>query len=113
MILWVDAQLSPYLAPWIAENFGIEVQTLRDLGLRDARDREIYMAARNAGAIVMTKDSDFLSLIEQHSPPPQLLWVTCGNTSNAYLKELLNKTLATALNLLEQGESIVEISDAR
>ena len=24
MILWIDAQLSPALAPWIAEQFGIE-----------------------------------------------------------------------------------------
>ena len=24
MILWVDAQLSPHLAPWLSDNFDVE-----------------------------------------------------------------------------------------
>jgi predicted nuclease of predicted toxin-antitoxin system len=65
MIIWLDAQLSPGLAPWIQATFGIETLALRDLGLRDATDRAIFEAARTAGAIVMTKDSDFTTLYDQ------------------------------------------------
>lgn len=83
MILWVDAQLSPALAPWIAEQFGIQSYSVRWLGYRDAEDPEIFRAAREAGAVVLTKDSDFVRLLEQHGPPPQVLLVTLGNTSNA------------------------------
>ena len=63
MILWVDAQLSPYLAAWITESLGIEARSVSDLGLLRANDRHIFQAAREAGAILITKDSDFLSLI--------------------------------------------------
>ena len=48
------------------------------------------MAARNAQAIIVTKDIDFLRLLERHGPPPQILWLTCGNTSNERLVEILS-----------------------
>ena len=44
---------------------------------------------------------------------PQILWMTCGNTSNARLREVLLKSSPEARAILEQGESLVEISDAR
>lgn len=66
----------------------------------------------NSNAVVMSKDKDFQNLLEQFGPPPQILWITCGNTSNAFLKALLEKTLKKALELLEQGEQLVEIQDA-
>ncbi len=113
MILWIDAQLSPSLAAWIRHAFGIDAQAVRDVGLRDAKDTEIFMAARNAGATVMTKDGDFVSLLERYGSPPQILWVTCGNTSNLYLRALLERVMPTTLRMLEQGESIVEIGDTR
>lgn len=110
MIIWIDAQLSPALAIWIHTTFGIEARALRDLGLRDATDREIFRAARAAGAIVMTKDSDFVTLHSQLGAPPQIIWLTCGNTSNRYLRTLLATALPRAFALLEAGEDLVEIS---
>jgi predicted nuclease of predicted toxin-antitoxin system len=113
LILWIDAQLSPYLAKWISSEFGVEARPVRDLGLRNARDREIFIAAREAGATVMTKDSDFVLLLEQLGPPPQVLWLTIGNTSNAHLKEVLSKSFASARKLLLRGEALVEITEQR
>jgi len=49
MIFWIDAQLSPGLAPWIAETFSVEAKALREIGLRDAADTEIFDAARHEG----------------------------------------------------------------
>lgn len=57
MTIWVDAQLSLRTARWIAANFPVAAAPLRDLGLRDASDEEIFAAARTANAIVFTKDS--------------------------------------------------------
>src|SRR6266478_5280301 len=65
MIIWIDAQLSPALANWIETTLGIKASALRDVGLRDATDREIFRAARAANAIVLTKDSDFVTLHNQ------------------------------------------------
>ena len=46
-------------------------------------------------------------------PPPQVLWVTCGNTSNARMPEILLKSFPEARTCSKQGEPLVEISDAR
>ncbi|MBX7236473.1 MAG: DUF5615 family PIN-like protein [Caldilineales bacterium] len=111
MIIWVDAQLSPTIAAWIQLNFGIKARSVRDLGLRDATDRQIFMAARAEGAVVMTKDSDFVVLVSRLGAPPQVIWVTCGNTSNVHLRRILSKTLLQAVDVLASGERIVEIKD--
>ncbi len=109
MTIWVDAQLSPRTARWIAANFPVTAMPLRDLGLRDAGDEEIFAAARIADAIVLTKDSDFVHLLEQQGSPPKIIWLTCGNTSELALQQVLSLHLAAALELLAGGENLVEI----
>lgn len=110
MKIWVNAQLPPSIANWIVEKFNVESVAVRELELRDATDPEIFAAARKASAIVMTKDSDFVELVNRHGTPPQVIWLTCGNTTNARLKEILAQALPPAIKLLESGEAIVEIS---
>jgi predicted nuclease of predicted toxin-antitoxin system len=79
--------------------------------LLEARDPEIFSAAREANAIVLTKDEDFVILLERRGPPPRVLWVTCGNTSNEHLRQVLKATLSNALELISTGEVLVEIRD--
>jgi predicted nuclease of predicted toxin-antitoxin system len=110
MTIWIDAHLSPAIAPWISRTFGINAFALRDLGLRDAEDPEIFEAGKAQKIIFMTKDSDFVDLVERLGSPPQIIWLTFGNTSNAQLKEILTATLPRALEILATGESLVEIS---
>jgi predicted nuclease of predicted toxin-antitoxin system len=109
MTIWIDAQLSPVISFWIESNFAVKALALRDLGLRDAEDEEIFLAAKKSNVIVMTKDSDFISLLEKFGAPPKVIWLTCGNTSNANLKNILSATLQEAIDLLENGEEMVEI----
>jgi predicted nuclease of predicted toxin-antitoxin system len=110
MTIWIDAHLSPAIAPWISRTFGISAFALRDLGLRDAEDPEIFEAGKAQQIIFMTKDSDFVDLVERLGSPPQIIWLTFGNTSNAQLKEILTATLPRALEILATGESLVEIN---
>jgi predicted nuclease of predicted toxin-antitoxin system len=84
---------------------------VRELGLRAATDRDIYMAARDAKAIVVTKDVDFVQLLERHGPPPQILWLTCGNTSNERLMKILTDYWPAISALLRDGEPLVEVGD--
>jgi len=112
VIVWVDAQLSPELAPWLTERFAIEAAHVRDLGLRDAEDPEIFSAARTADVVVLTKDQDFVRLLEQRGAPPRVLWLTIGNTSNRYLRGFLERALPKALQLLQEGETLVELREA-
>ena len=75
-----------------------------------ATDRDIFLAARRESAIVMTKDGDFLRLLDELGAPPQVIHITCGTTSNAQLRQILTSTLPKALELLQAGEELVEIS---
>ena len=109
MTIWIDAQLSPSLAVWMTANFPLMALALRDLGLRDAADHQIFTAAQQDGVVVMTKDRDFVELLKQFGPPPQVIWLTCGNTSNAYLKQVLSAQLSSAIALLNNGEPLVTI----
>ena len=104
--------MSPRTARWIETHFQVAALPLRDLGLRDAGDEEIFAEARIANSIVLTKDSDFVHLLEQHGSPPKILWLTCGNTSEVALQQILSQHLATALDLLTGGEDLVEIGSA-
>ena len=109
MTIWVDAQLSPRTAYWIAANFPVAAAPLCDLGISDASDQEIFAADRRAYAIVLTKDIDFAQLLEQQSCSPRVLWLTCGNTSDAAVQQILSWHLSTALGLLAGVEDLVEI----
>lgn len=81
-----------------------------DLGLRDAHDAEIFEAARQEGIVIVSKDSDFVELVSRYSMPPQLLWITCGNTTNRRLQEIFRHTFHDALVLLKSGQLVVEIA---
>jgi len=111
LIVWVDAQLSPALAPWITKEFEIEAVSVRFLGLVHASDEAIFDAARVANAVVLTKDADFVVILERRGPPPRVLWVRCGNTSNAQMRATLSRTFRRAIGLIDSGENLVEITD--
>ena len=102
--------MSPARAAWMSSRFALNAAAVRDLGWRDATDQEIFSAAKRENVVVMTKDSDFVFRLDRFGPPPQIIGVRCGNTSNTRLKEVLGSTLPKALELLDAGEKLVEIN---
>src|SRR5438105_2692289 len=114
MIFWIDAQLSPSIASWMNEQFPQHQSiALRDLGLRDADDTTIFLKARKESVVVITKDNDFITLVEYFNPPPQVFWVRCGNTSNNSLKKIFVENMNNVLSLLQKGASVVELRDKK
>ena len=59
-MIWLDAHLSPRVARWIQESLGHDAQALRDIGLRDADDEEIFDCAQKDDGIILTKDKDLV-----------------------------------------------------
>ena len=55
---------------------------------RDASDKDIFAAARAAQAVILTKDRDFVDMAMILGTPPQVIWLTCGNTSNENLDNM-------------------------
>ncbi|MBM3790580.1 MAG: hypothetical protein FJW35_09560 [Acidobacteria bacterium] len=110
MIFWLDAHLSPAIASWISQEFSVSAVAVRDLGLQNAKDRQIFFAARQANAVVMTKDADFVHLVEQSGPPPQVILLAFGNTSNSRMRQILKRTFVQAMEWIRKGEPVVEIT---
>lgn len=86
---------------------------VEDLGLLRAEDPEIFKKARQVEAVVITKDNDFVQLLDRRGPPPQVVWVTCGNRSNPALKDLIVRSWPRVKELLAAGEALVEINQIR
>jgi predicted nuclease of predicted toxin-antitoxin system len=112
MRIWLDVHLPPALIPWLKERFEVEAEAFRSVGWTREADESVFSNLRKEGEVVMTKDSDFVALAEAKGPPPQVIWVTCGNTSNKNLRRILEGTMEDAIELLNRGEPIVEIRDA-
>jgi len=110
MTFWLDEQFSPYLAQWIEAHFGVICCSVVNLPVDRGDDEDIFLSARELGAIIVSKDSDFADLVNRLGQPPQILWVTCGNRSNVLMKELLIRTFPQAIELLTIGEPIVELA---
>ena len=108
MTVWVDAQLSPSLAPWM-EELGIGASSIQDLGLEGAKDTVIFERARLAGAVILTKDADFVEIVRQRGPPPSILWLTMGNTITVRVQELLMECWPRVRLGLARGEALIEL----
>ncbi|MEI7576811.1 MAG: DUF5615 family PIN-like protein [Armatimonadota bacterium] len=109
MILWLDAHLSPALATGLETALGCKVVPIRDLGLRESSDLEIFASAKLNESIILTKDSDFAELVQRFGPPPSIIWIRSGNRSNSEMLQVLTRILPLALLQIESGESLVEI----
>lgn len=113
MIFWLDAHISPTLASWMNVRYP-EHQTiaLRDLGLRDSDDITIFGNAKISGAVIITKDSDFINLVDYYGAPPQVIWLRCGHTSNASLQRILEKKFQVIVTHLQNNSPIVEVRES-
>ena len=106
MIFWIDAQLSPSLALWLESKFDIRALALRDIGLRNANDREIFLAARRERATVITKDGDFVRLLED-------LWPSASSDLDHLRQHLerqpqedIGKHTPTSFRIFETGRGV-------
>lgn len=110
LVVWVDAQLPPSLARWLTQTHQVDARHVSDVKQLATDDAAIFAAARAGGAsVVVTKDEDFVLLVERRGPPPQVVWVTCGNVSNAALRSIVLGAWPRVAELLSQGEPLVEI----
>lgn len=108
MTIWLDAHLPPKLATWLEYKFQIKAFALRDLGLRDATDIEIFEKARDSNATIMSKDRDFIELHFRFGAPPKIIILNCGNLTSRYLQEFLSDKMEKIFFILE-SDNIVEV----
>lgn len=94
----LDAHISPGLALWISSVFQIGCCSAKFLDLQEADDKQIFFVGRDKNATVITKDDEFVSLLNRNGSPPKIIWLTCGNTSRERRRRILTLNLTQALN---------------
>ena len=104
----IDAQLPPALAHWLREA-GYDAQAVRDVGLREAGDGEIWRYAQAQGRVIVTKDEDFARRSQAGAAGPVIVWLRMGNTSNAVLRAWLEPQMPHLVRLIGQGYRVIEV----
>ena len=108
MTIWLDAHLPPKLVFWLEYKFNIKAVAVRDIGLRDASDIEIFEQAKAANVAIMSKDRDFIELYFRFGAPPKIIILNCSNLTSKYLQEFLNDKVEKITSILKT-EDIVEV----
>lgn len=105
----VDAQLPPALATWIVER-GHEAQHVANIGMVSATDEDVWRFALSTGAVVVTKDHDFVEWAASRRPAPLVLWIRMGNSANEALIRRLDAVWEIVAESLSSGALVVEAS---
>lgn len=101
----IDAQLPPALCGWLRER-GHAATHVFEIGLVAGSDAQIAARAVADGAVLVSKDEDFvtLRLPDRFALP----WLRCGNVSTRALFAWLEPRWEQIEGLLESGERFVE-----
>ena len=62
---------------------------MRELGLENSTDREIWDYARRNDFAIVTFDADFYDLSNLYGHPPRIIWLRTGNRRTSDLAKLL------------------------
>lgn len=102
-MLLFDQNLSFKIVSRLEEDYPNSIQ-VRNVGLKNASDREIWKYAKKHHLIIVTFDADFYDLSVVWGFPPKIIWIRS-----------LNQTTQAAENLLKQHKeniiSFIENSD--
>ena len=102
----VDAQLPPALCGWLRER-GHEAVHVFEIGMVGASDRDLATRAETDGAVLVSKDEDFVTL--RLPDRFAFLWLRCGNATNRALSAWLELRWERIEAALDAGERFVEV----
>jgi predicted nuclease of predicted toxin-antitoxin system len=113
MKLLLDANISWKLINMLKPVFG-ECAHVDLIGIAvPAEDIDIWNYALNNGHIIITKDNDFVDLLEIKGFPPKIVLLKTGNNSNKALVELLVNMKPMIEDLENNNYGLLEIVKAR
>jgi predicted nuclease of predicted toxin-antitoxin system len=75
--LLLDQNLASRLAVSLRDAF--DVEHVRNVGLAEASDAEVWDFARSEGFTIVTKDADFQDMALLRGVPPKVVWLRLGN----------------------------------
>jgi len=103
MKLLFDQNLSPRLTRLLDDIYANSVH-VREVGLRDASDLEIWEYAKAYGYAIVSKDSDFQQRSLLLGAPPKFIWLRVGNCTVKRTEELL-RSYSAAIHTFDLDDS--------
>ena len=104
----IDAQLPPGLAKMLCEQ-GADAVAVRDIGLRDASDSQIWQYALQNQAAIITKDEDFVERSLSSQQSPVIIWLRIGNSTNRMLQAWVLPHWPEILRRIGVGDRLIEV----
>ncbi len=90
MRLLFDQNISHRILDLISKNFQ-ESTHIKNLGLHNKTDIEIWNYAKENNYTIVTFDSDFNDFSTLYGSPPKVIWLRFGNSSTNSISEVLMK----------------------
>lgn len=104
----IDAQLPPKLARALTE-LDHQAEHLEDIGLRHAKDSEVWNYAMTHQAVIVSKDEDFVERFRRRGQGTVIVWLRIGNSANRVLLAWFLPLLPTIVQRLQAGDHLVEV----
>ena len=104
----VDAQLPPPLVDFLRSK-GHQAEHVMSVLGEGAKDSVVVAFAREQKAVIVSKDADFVTLLEGMSDAPPLLRIRVGNATNKALIAACDEGWRTAEQELLSGKHLVEL----
>ena len=77
---------------------------VRELGLENATDIEIWEYAKENEYAIVTFDADFYEISQYRGHPPKIIWIRTGNITMKNLAVMLTERKDEINNFLEREE---------
>jgi predicted nuclease of predicted toxin-antitoxin system len=77
---------------------------VRQVGLEQGSDLEVWEYARDHGLVIVSKDSDFHQLSFLYGPPPKAVWLRLGNCTTAEIEQVLRQRQGEVDTFAEAAE---------
>lgn len=108
MALLLDAQLPPRLARLISD-WGYPASHVYDHLPAEAPDAEVAQLANALPAALMSKDADFLDLVNRNILVTTFVWVRSGNIDTGRLWSTIQPGLPHIVAAIAAAERVVEV----
>ncbi len=102
----IDVNLPRYFSVWNTDDYVHQA----DMDMRKP-DEDIWLAARENGYTIISKDSDFSNRILLSSPPPKVIHIRLGNVSMRVFHRAISLCWDEVLLLSETHKLVTVYAD--
>jgi predicted nuclease of predicted toxin-antitoxin system len=102
--LLFDQNISFRIISKIEINFP-EAKQVRQLGIENYSDIEIWKFAKENKFTIVTFDADFFDLSNFKGHPPKIIWLRFGNTKTEFIASIINSRNSIIKNFIDSIEN--------